>query len=157
METLTTEEILQRAITFEKLSYNFYQRLKDVVLDAMTKDSLDFLARQEVQHREFLENYLQGRLPGGMLGLGLKESHDARIAEAFASPEPTPELLQKDTFLIAAEKEKKSHEFYQKLALLHPAGELRELLLQLAREELAHKEKVEYLYVNAAFPQTSGG
>ena len=155
METLTTEEILQRAITFEELSYNFYQRLKEVVLDAMTKDSLDFLARQELQHREFLENYLQGRLSGGMLGL--KESHDARIAEAFESPEPTSELLQKDTFLIAAEKEKKSHEFYQKLAMLHPAGELRELLLKLAREELAHKEKVEYLYVNAAFPQTSGG
>jgi len=155
MKTLTTQEILQRAITFEELSYNFYQRLKEVVLDAMTKDSLDFLAREELRHREFLENYLQGRLQGGLLGL--KESHDARIAEAFESPEPTSDLLQKDAFLIAAEKEKKSHEFYQKLAGLHPGGELRELLLKLAQEELAHKEKVEYLYVNAAFPQTSGG
>jgi rubrerythrin len=155
MKTLTTEEIIQRAITFEELSYNFYQRLKEVVLDAMTKDSLDFLAREELQHREFLENYLQGRLQGRLLGL--KESHDARIAEAFDSPEPTPGLLQKDAFLIAAEKEKKSSEFYEKLAGLHPDGELRDILLKLAQEELAHKEKVEYLYVNAAFPQTSGG
>jgi hypothetical protein len=28
---------------------------------------------------------------------------------------------------------------------------------RMANEELKHKEKVEYLYSNAAFPQTDGG
>jgi len=27
----------------------------------------------------------------------------------------------------------------------------------MANEELKHKEKMEYLYANTAFPQTSGG
>jgi len=40
---------------------------------------------------------------------------------------------------------------------MHPAGPVRDLLLGMAREELLHKEKVEYLYANTAFPQTAGG
>jgi rubrerythrin len=31
------------------------------------------------------------------------------------------------------------------------------MLLRMAAEELKHKEKVEYLYTNTAFPQTQGG
>jgi hypothetical protein len=31
------------------------------------------------------------------------------------------------------------------------------MLYAFAGEELRHKEKVEYLYCNAAFPQTDGG
>ena len=62
-----------------------------------------------------------------------------------------------DIFLIAAEREKASHEFYRKLAELQPEGAFKTVLDKLAQEELAHKEKVEYLYCNAAFPQTDGG
>jgi rubrerythrin len=40
---------------------------------------------------------------------------------------------------------------------MHPEGELKNLFLKFANEELKHKEKVEYLYCNAAFPQTAGG
>jgi rubrerythrin len=155
MKTITTQEVLQQAIAFEESSYNFYMRLKEAVLEAMTKDTLDYLAREEIKHRDFLRKYLQGELPGKLLGLA--EVHDAKIAEFFAAPEVAPDLPLKDAFLIAADKEKKSHEFYMKLAELHPEGEIRGLLQQLAQEELAHKEKMEYLYVNAAFPQTSGG
>ncbi len=31
------------------------------------------------------------------------------------------------------------------------------MLLKMADQEMKHKEKVEYLYSNTAFPQTSGG
>jgi rubrerythrin len=46
---------------------------------------------------------------------------------------------------------------YEHLAGMHPEGEVKNLLKQLAKEELSHKEKVEYLYANTAFPQTDGG
>ncbi|MBI5586530.1 MAG: ferritin family protein [Deltaproteobacteria bacterium] len=155
MGTVTTQEILKQAIAFEELSYSFYMRLKDAVLDAMTKDSLEYLAREEVQHKDFLQKYLEGALPGK--ALGLTEVHDGKIVEFFHTPAAAPDLPSKDAFLIAADKEKKSHEFYLKLADLHPEGEIKDLLRKLAQEELAHKEKMEYLYVNAAFPQTAGG
>ncbi len=43
------------------------------------------------------------------------------------------------------------------LADLHADSELKTMLSKLANEELKHKEKMEYLYANTAFPQTSGG
>jgi rubrerythrin len=155
MKTVTTEEILKTAINFEELSFKFYRRLQETVLDDMTKDALGFLSREELKHKEFLENYLQGKLTAKTIELS--EVHDGRIVEAFQAPAAAPDLLQKDAFLLAAEREKHSHEFYLRLADIHPEGEVRELLKKLALEELSHKEKVEYLYVNAAFPQTSGG
>ena len=89
--------------------------------------------------------------------MGLTKVHDAGIVEAFQVPPVIPDLVQKDAFLVAAEREKESYDFYSNLAELHPEGQIRDLLKQLAQEELGHKEKVEYLYVNAALPQTSGG
>ena len=155
MKTITTEEILKTAIHFEELSFKFYKRLMETVLDDMTKDALDFLSREELKHKEFLVNYLQGKLTAKTIDLS--QVHDGKIVEAFQAPATAPDLLQQDAFLLAAEREKLSHDFYLKLAGIHPEGEVRELLKKLALEELAHKEKVEYLYVNAAFPQTSGG
>ena len=155
MKTITTEEILKTAIHFEELSFKFYKRLMETVLDDMTKDALDFLSREELKHKEFLVNYLQGKLTAKTIDLS--QVHDGKIVEAFQAPAAAPDLLQQDAFLLAAEREKLSHDFYLKLAGIHPEGEVRELLKKLALEELAHKEKVEYLYVNAAFPQTSGG
>ena len=38
-----------------------------------------------------------------------------------------------------------------------PQGDLHTMLLKIASEELKHKEKMEYLYANTAFPQTDGG
>jgi rubrerythrin len=62
-----------------------------------------------------------------------------------------------EVFLTAAHRELRSHRFYTELAGQHAAGEAREILLKMANEELRHKEKMEYLYANTAFPQTSGG
>jgi rubrerythrin len=155
METMTTEEILKKAVRFEEISHDFYRRLEGMIFDYQTKSTLVFMAREELKHKEFLEQYLQGKVTGPVLKL--TEAHDAKIIEAFKVPAIIPEMVHKDVFLVAAEKEKASYAFYLELAELHPEGPVKDLLTQLAREELGHKEKVEYLYVNAAFPQTSGG
>jgi len=39
------------------------------------------------------------------------------------------------------------------LAALQPPGEIRSFLEKMAQMELGHKEKMEYLYDNAAFPE----
>ena len=62
-----------------------------------------------------------------------------------------------DVYLVAAHRESMSHKFYTELANLHAEGELKTMLLKMANEELKHKEKMEYLYANTAFPQTAGG
>ena len=50
-----------------------------------------------------------------------------------------------------------SHEFYLSLAEIHPAGEIKRLLEELVAQELGHKQRVEFLYTEVAFPQTDGG
>ncbi len=82
---------------------------------------------------------------------------DARVVESFGAPDAAASLHHKDIFLIAAQREKASQEFYQRMAELPPPGALQALLRTFAMEELRHKEKAEYLYCNAAFPQTDGG
>ncbi len=63
----------------------------------------------------------------------------------------------KDVFLLAANREMHSHDLYLALTRIHPPGEVKTLLKELASQELEHKHKVEFLYTEVAFPQTDGG
>jgi rubrerythrin len=155
MEDLLLSTVIQKAIESEIASYELYRALINMVKEQDTKDTLSYLASEELKHREFLENYLAGK--GGKGVLDLKTSVDYKVAEYLEAPAPTDKMRPQDAFLLAAGKEKKAHELYESLAAMHPEGPTRDLLKRLAREELGHKEKVEYLYANTAFPQTDGG
>ena len=82
---------------------------------------------------------------------------DYKIAEHLDQPQISPDIKLKDVFLLAANREKASHEFYLSLAQIHPAGEVKRLIEELAAQELEHKQQVEFLYTEVAFPQTDGG
>ena len=82
---------------------------------------------------------------------------DYRIAEQEEKPGNGTDLRTREVYLIAANKELNAAQFYQDLAKMHPDGEVKEILLGMARQEMRHKEKVEYLYSNTEFTQTAGG
>jgi rubrerythrin len=155
MADLTLSTVIQKAIENEITSYNLYQMLIKMVKEKDTKDTFSYLASEEVKHKEFLEDYLKGKYKTG--GLDLRNLVDYKVAEYLEAPVPSEKMRPQDAFLLAASREKKSHEFYEQLAGIHPQGDVKNLLKQLAKEELSHKEKVEYLYANTAFPQTDGG
>lgn len=148
-------EVLDIAIKNEEISHKFYMELMDLVEDDVSKDTLKFLAEEELGHKKILQQYQSGALKVGTLEIN--SVVDSRVVETLGTPVIKGNLEHKDIFLIAADREKSSHEFYEKMAALHPEGEIQKLFLKLAGEELKHKEKVEYLYCNAAFPQTAGG
>ena len=92
----------------------------------------------------------------------LREGIRAKKQELFflmnqKEPDIKASMKIEDLFLIAAHRELRSYNFYSELAQLHSHGDTHEVLLKIANEELKHKEKMEYLYANTAFPQTSGG
>ncbi|OGO42338.1 MAG: hypothetical protein A2137_05470 [Chloroflexi bacterium RBG_16_58_8] len=62
-----------------------------------------------------------------------------------------------EVLLLAANREKASYEFYTGLAAAHPAGRVKSLLEEIASQELGHKQKVEIMYAEVAYPQTDGG
>ena len=152
---LTLKEVLGKAIQKEIEARLLYVSLSQKMYNEAAKDALQDLARQEQGHQNRLEQYLRGELKEGALSHG--HAVDYKIAEQLDQPEISPDMKLKDTFLLAANREMASHQFYLSLAEIHPAGEVKRLLEELAAQELGHKQRVEFLYTEVAFPQTDGG
>lgn len=147
--------LLDVAIKNEEDSYNFYMDIHKKVKDNEVKDTLKFLAGEEKKHKEFLLNYRKGGLSKN--ALKLDAVIDYKIAEHAEKPDLKKDLNTVDVYLVAANRELNSYNFYKSLSDVQPAGEVKDMLLKMANEEMKHKEKVEYLYSNSAFPQTEGG
>jgi len=152
---LTLNEVLDKAIQKEVESQLLYSDLGQKMDDQAAKDAFQELGRQEQRHQNLLEKYSRGELKGGMLSRG--QVVDYKIAEHLDQAEISPDMKLPDVFLLAANREKASHEFYISLATIHPAGEAKRLMEELAAQELKHKQRVEFLYTEVAFPQTDGG
>ncbi len=148
-------DILEIAIKREEDAYEFYMDIFSKVVDPGVQDTLTFIAGEEKKHKAFLVKYRDGHF--GDKGLKMSEVVDYKIAEYLEEPEITEKSKPEDIYLVASHREFRSHHFYTELANLHADDKLREMLLKMANEELKHKEKMEYLYANTAFPQTSGG
>ena len=148
-------DIIEIAIKREEEAYDFYMDIHSKVVDAGVKDTLEFIAGEEKKHKAFLVSYRDGNF--GAKALRMSAVVDYKIAEYLEEPEVDENSNPEDVYLMASHREFRSHHFYTELANLHAEGDLREMLLKMANEELKHKEKMEYLYANTAFPQTSGG
>jgi rubrerythrin len=148
-------ELIEIAIGKEEEARHFYMDLSKTIGDQPTKEAILWIADEEAKHKKFLIDYRDGRL--GMDKLRISEITYYKIAEHQKEPEVNPDMKRDEVFLLAAHRELKAYQFYTDLAKLHPGGTAKEMLLRMASEEMKHKEKMEYLYTNAAFPQTDGG
>jgi len=155
MEEKRLSDFLDIAIQREIEAFDFYSGLSAKVTDKQARDALTNLAGEEKKHRAFLENYRDGKVAAG--SLRMSQVVDYRIAEHMEKPATDSEIKSSEAYLLAAHREKASHDFYKALAEIHPDGPVKDMLLLMASEEMKHKEKVEYLYSNTAFPQTDGG
>jgi rubrerythrin len=147
--------LIDTAIKREEEAYAFYMELHGKAADGSVRDTVLWIAAEEKKHREFLVQYREGGF--GARGLRLSDVVYYHIAEHEDEPEVSGDMNSADVYLVAAHREARSHRFYRELAEQHDAGEARDMLLKMANEELKHKEKMEYLYTNTAFPQTAGG
>ena len=147
--------IIDTAIKREEEAYEFYMDIHGKVREQAARDTLEFIAGEEKKHREFLVAYRDGGF--GVQALRMTDVVDYKIAEHLEEPDVKEGTRSEDVYLIAAHRELRSYNFYSELAELHPKGDLHEMLVKIASEELKHKEKMEYLYANTAFPQTDGG
>jgi rubrerythrin len=142
------EAIIKSAITQEELSHGFYKRLAGLVSHPETKDTLEYLAKEELEHKAFLQSCFT---PHGCMLVG--EAQNVHLAEMLEAPAIGSDLSPKEALVIAAKREEGAYHFYQALAALQPPGEVQAFLNKMAKAELQHKEKVEYLYDNTAFPE----
>jgi rubrerythrin len=147
--------VLIMAIDKEKEAHDFYMDLFNVVEDKEAKSTLRYLASEEAKHDEFLSTCREGRFCSSVLNLDL--AVDNKIVEHLGLPDIKKNMKSAEVYLIAANRELNAYTFYKSLADSYPAGDVKDLLNKIANEEMKHKEKMEYLYSNTAFPQTEGG
>jgi rubrerythrin len=152
---MTLQQVLEEAIHKEILAHLLYIGLQQRVKNPASKEAFQSLAEQEEIHQKILELYARGQLKEGALNTEMVV--DYKIAEHLDQPEITPAMNLQEVFLLAANKEKASHELYQSLAAIHPNGQVKHMLDDLAAQELEHKRRIETLYTEVAFPQTDGG
>lgn len=154
MKDLQLSDVLDKAIQREEEAYQFYMDILNSIEDKSVKQAIEWVAGEEQKHKDFLVNYREGRHSDS---LRMSDVVHYKIAEHQEEPEVAKDMRREDVFLVASHRELKSYEFYTELAELHPRGDTKEMLIKIANEELKHKEKMEYLYANTAFPQTAGG
>ena len=142
------EAIIKSAIAQEELSHEFYRRMANLVTHKETQETFEYLAQEELEHKHFLQSCMT---PQGCKLAG--QAHNAHLAELLKAPDFKEDLAPKEALVIAMKREEGSYRFYQTLAGLQPPGEIRAFLEKMAQVELNHKEKMEYLYDNAAFPE----
>jgi rubrerythrin len=147
--------LIDTAIKREEDAYAFYMKIHEKIKDPAVRETIEWIAGEEKKHKAFLVKYRNGEFGAG--GLRLSDVVYYKIAEYQEEPHVAEEMSSSQVYLVAAHRELRSNQFYSALANEHSAGEAREMLLRMANEELRHKEKMEYLYSNTAFPQTSGG
>ena len=151
----TVGEILDMAIRREEVAYDFYMDIYGKVAEETVRETVEFIAREEKKHKAFLVSYKEGKY--GTDSLRMADVVEYRLAEYLEEPEVSQGSSAEDVYLIAAHREARSHQFYSELAGMHTDSNLKGMLEKMANEELKHKEKMEYLYANTAFTQTSGG
>ncbi len=155
MKNMKFDSIIEKAIANEEEANQFYLKLSEMVSDKMVKDTLLYLASEEKQHKEYLLHYRQENFIGN--ATETDETANNKIAEFLQPPQVKYDMDSKDVYLLAAARELNSYNFYKGMAAIHPDGEIKQMLLKMANQEMKHKEKVEYLYDNTAFVQTDGG
>lgn len=154
MSDMSISEMLEIAIGKEEAANRMYQDLALRVEEKEAKETLEYLAEEEKNHKRILEDYRQGKLKDS---LALSKTIDYKIAEHTQRSDISNDSEMKDIYLFAAHEERDAYDFYMNLAERHAEGETRALLLKMANEEKKHKEKMEYYYTNSAFPQNAGG
>ncbi len=147
--------VIKMAIDKEKEAYDFYMGLYNIVEDKDAKDNLKFIAQEEAKHKDFLTSCQKGLVCANEFKMDAVV--DYKIIEHYAKPDIKKNMKSAEVYLVAANRELNAYNFYKSLADSYPAGEVKDLLTKMANEEMKHKEKMEYLYSNTAFPQTAGG
>lgn len=147
--------LIGTAIVREEEAYAFYMGIFDKAEDEGAKETIEWIANEEKKHKAFLVDFREGNISAE--AMKMSDVIYYKIAEYQEEPAVEKEMAREDVFLLASHREQRSYKVYAALADLVGDGEVKSMLLKMANEELKHKEKMEYLYTNTAFPQTSGG
>lgn len=146
MAEITIKKALEDAKEKEKLAYEFYKKLENIVSDLGAKSIIRELAEEEVRHKEFIEKVIEtGKIDE--LALNTKCYYtDLGISKIVIPEVITEDLSVQDVLRIAMKHEDNSRIFYEKMAERFKGEEAEEVFQKLAVEESCHRNNIQEIY-----------
>jgi len=138
----STKDVLDFAIRREEEAAANYGRLCRIAIDPAAKKLLADLRDEEKKHKKIL----QGVSNVGTRVLSAKDVKDLMISDYLIEEPLTPEMNFQDLLIFAAKKEKKAADLYSDLARKSLTKEQKALFEYLAKQEKAHKLRLELEY-----------
>jgi rubrerythrin len=134
--------VLDFAIEREEEAASNYGKLCQMASDQSAKRLLADLQREEQNHKRIL----QGLTPARVRASAAKDVKDLMISNYLVDEPLTAEMNFQDLLIFAAKKEKKAVDLYSDLAKKAMTKEQKALFEYLAKQEKAHKLRLELEY-----------
>lgn len=149
LRTMSSREILARAIGKEQEAYLLYKLYAGRVEDYGGKVLLEDLAEEELKHKETLENFDEKRVEGSQA----KKIQDVRISDFLTRGLISRDSKIQDVLIYAIKEEEDAHRFYSSWIGCLEDETVSRILERLAQEELKHKVKLERMYEELFLPE----
>ena len=151
---MSIQEILREAIQGEVESHQLYTDAVELVREEHVKATLRELAAEELGHKAALEKMLANpaKIRYSVRKLQEKTVEDYKIADHLIAKPLGPGSSFQDVCIFASKKEQQSYELYRDMAQQN-AGEMRELLEAMGKDELPHKNLVEGWYEEVVYQE----
>jgi rubrerythrin len=142
------KDIINFAIEKEIEAYEFYQdAAQKIASDANLKKTFKDLAAEELKHRKFLQDFLEG----DVYEFHLEDVADYHVSEAAEKPKLSTEMKFADAIALAMKNEEEAMNMYAGLASASLNDRQKELFTELSKMEEMHKVRLEEIYVNASY------
>lgn len=139
--------IIAFAVENEIDAYEFYRDAAEKIEDATLKETFKDLAKEELEHKRFLEEFLES----GTDEINIDESSDYKISETVEKPPLTMDMSFAEALALAMKNEEEAMNMYKQLADACIDQKEKDIFLGLMDMEKMHKTRLEDIYVNAAF------
>jgi len=150
MDKLALEKIFSVAVKREIEAHEFYKGVSAKVEKGDVRKVFEQLAEEEMKHMELLEKLKAD--PTMILKFEQKQA-DYKVAEATELPTLSLAMPPKDAIALAMKKEQEAMEFYRKMAQDTDDEEVNKIFVQLSNMELAHKQRLENVFVEIGYPE----
>ncbi len=147
----SVDTILKRAIVLEEESAIMYATAAQSVKNAPIRRRLEEMAEQERSHRAKLEEILAGNVRWAIRRAKAEPVPDLRLSDHLEAKPLEADADYQDVLLVAARREKASHDFYQAMAEMVDDQLVKGVFAVLATEELRHKYEVEKTYEEVVY------
>lgn len=141
-ELNTIGEILDFAICEEEKAHGFYTGLAAKMEKPWMKKAFEDFAKEELGHKAKLQKVKEE----GFKAHAADKVPDLKIADYVIGAEPDPDMDYQDALIFAMKAEKAAFRLYSDLASKAEDENIRQLFLDLAREEANHKLRFETEY-----------